>query len=89
MPLSGPTEVQQPSLSCFGEHRMVLGCCLILDRASASKHGKRDSFIDARTADHCHGFHSFPLRCDGAKSRRAVTLHSFGEWGVKGLRYLG
>jgi hypothetical protein len=51
----------------------------------SSEHGKRDSFIDARTADHCHGFHSFPL----PKSRGAVTLHCFGEWGVKGLRYLG
>ena len=48
-----------------------------------SEHGKRDGFIDARTADHCHGFHSFPLPCDGAKSRRAVTLHCFGEWRVK------
>ena len=48
------------------------------------KHGQRDSFIDACAAKDCDAFHSFPPSRRQCESRRAVTLHCFGERGVKG-----
>ena len=48
------------------------------------KHGQRDSLIDASAAKDCDAFHSFPPSRRQCESRRAVTLHCFGERGVKG-----
>ncbi len=48
------------------------------------KHGQRDSFIDACAAKDCDAFHSFHPSRRQCESRRAVTLHCFGERGVKG-----
>ena len=48
------------------------------------KHGQRDSFMDASAAKDCDAFHSFPPSRRQCESRRAVTLHCFGERGVKG-----
>jgi hypothetical protein len=53
----------------------------------SSKHGQRDTFIDACAANYCHAFHSFPLPGDSV--RRAVTQHCFGEWSVNFARGLG
>ena len=47
------------------------------------KHSQRDSFIDTRAASHCYAFHSFPHPDDQCESLLAVTLHCFGERGVK------
>jgi hypothetical protein len=47
------------------------------------KHSQRDSFIDTRAASHCYAFHSFPHPDDQCESSLAVTLHCFGERGVK------
>ena len=46
------------------------------------KHGQRNSFIDACAAKDCDAFHSFPPSRQQCESRRAVTLHCFGERGV-------
>ena len=47
------------------------------------KHSQRDSFIDTRAASHCYAFHSFPHPDDQCELSLAVTLHCFGERGVK------
>ena len=61
--------------------------CLDKKNDHSCKHGQREGFIDARAADDCYAFHSFPSSRRQCKSRRAVTLRCFGERGVKGLRY--